>query len=197
MKHTLYSLAFFSLIACTIFTACGPSKKLQSSTTKKDNTVVASTKPAEKKAPAQKNTSSTTTTEAYTPLPPTSIENTFKASYPSVTDAVWSKEMPLIKKEDKNARDYKVNFTVDNNKSSVIYSEKGELIETRSQILPDQLPPNVFNAIKKKYPDAHIVSAATYKNSKINGSYAAIIKPQAQAKEEKEVILTESGMFVE
>jgi hypothetical protein len=193
MKHTLYSLAFFSLIACTIFTACGPSKKLQTSTKPAEGKA-----PVEKKtAPVQKKTTSVTTTEAYAPLPPTSIENTFKASYPSVTDAVWTKEMPLIKIEDKNARDYKVNFTIDNSKSSVIYSEKGELIETRSQILPDQLPPNVFNAIKTKYPDAHIVSAATFKNSKINGSYAAIIKPQAKAAEEKEVILTESGMFVE
>jgi hypothetical protein len=197
MKYTLHSLAFFSLIACTIlFTACGSSKKLQSSNTKKNNTKT-DRKSEEKKTQSVQKKTTSTTTDAYDPLPPIGVENIFKSSYPSVTSAVWTKEMPLIKLENKNARDYKVIFILDTTKNSVIYSEKGELIETRSQILPDQLPPNVYNAIKKKYPDAHIVSAATFKNSKINGSYSAIIKPRAKAAEEKEVILTENGVFVE
>ncbi len=197
MKKIFYSIAFFSLIASIVFTACGR-KKMQTANVENNKTAETKTKtPPVKEKTVVKKTEVKKTEVAYTPLPPTTIENNFKSKYPTATGAVWTKEVPLIKVENKNARDYKVNFSLDNNNNTVIYSENGDLIESRTQISPDQLPPNVMNAIKKKYPEAHIVSASTFKNSKINGSYSAIIKPQAQAAAEKEVILMENGTFVE
>jgi hypothetical protein len=41
------------------------------------------------------------------------------------------------------------------------YAENGKLVEARSAILPDQLPENVYEAIKKEYPEDQIVAATT------------------------------------
>ncbi len=204
MKTTLYSLALLMLVTCALFTACGPSKKLQFSKAQvkqlKKDSIETRHKLDEKntankdKTKTSKSTLATFDTKAYKPLPPIVVENSFKSKYASATEVVWTKKMPLVKVKNKDTRYYKADFLMEKNTNSVVYSENGELIEVRAQILADQLPPNIHDAITKKYPNATIVSATTFKNTKINGSYTAIIKAQS---EEKEVILMENGTFVE
>jgi hypothetical protein len=208
MKNTLYSLAFLTALTCILFTACGPSKKLKASRAqvnqlKKDS--IEARKKFDKKNAVGKNTADKTkstiplptyNTKSYIPLPPDAVDHNFKSKYPSATQVVWTKRMPLVKTKNENAMDYKATFVVEKNNNSVIYSENGILIETREQIEPDQLPPNIYDAITKKYPKAIIVSATDFKNSKINGAYTAIIKSKEQS-QEIEVILTENGTFVE
>jgi hypothetical protein len=208
MKNTLYSLAFLMALSCILFTACGPSKKLKASRAQvnqlKKDSIEARKKNDEKNA-VDKNTADKTTsttplstydTKSYIPLPPDAVDNNFKSKYPAATQIVWTKRMPLVKTKTKNAMDYKATFVIEKNNNSVIYSENGVLIERREQIAPDQLPPNIYDAITKKYPKATIVSATNFKNLKLNGAYTAIIKPKEQS-QEIEVILTENGTFVE
>ena len=213
MKNALYLLTSISVMAC-LFTGCSHHKKMQASKTQinqpqKENIETPqklnSKNTSNNNNVVAKNTSGkpkpsiplpTYDTKAYVPLPPTSIEDNFKSKYPSASDVVWVKKMPLVKSKNPNASDYKATFVLSGNNNSVIYSDMGELIETREQLSPDQLSQNIYNAIIKKYPDATIVSASSFKNSKINGSYAAIIKTASQAGE-LEVILTENGVFVE
>jgi hypothetical protein len=142
----------------------------------------------------KKSTSPIATSEVSKPLPPKVVANIFKTKYPTATEVIWTRRMPIVNVKNKNTRDYKAHFVIENKNNSVIYTENGTLIETREQILPDQLPPNIYAAIKSKYPDSNIVSAATIKNSKIQGSFIAVIKMQT---EEKELMLLENGTFVD
>jgi hypothetical protein len=132
----------------------------------------------------------------FVPLPPEVVSNSFNSSYATATNINWSKEIPLPKVEDKELRDYKVYFVFLEMNNSAIYAQNGDLIEIRMQILPVQLPGIVHEAIKLKYPAFIIVTAYSLKNSKLKGAYVAnIISPNAT--DAKELILTDSGVFVE
>ena len=223
MKKHMKVLALVTMAVC-IHTACG-NKKMQNSNTKarveqlkKDNTVaqpqteekriVATKKPVKKnivvtkkvKAPvvaaAENKTVTETPTETYTPFPPTAVEDIFNNRYPSATNVAWTKEIPLnAENANGEINDYRVDFLLEEIKYSVVYSKDGEQIEVREQILPDQLPPNIYTAIKRKYPDVHIVYASTCKNKKYSGSYSAIIKTQSNP-DNVEIILAENGTFI-
>jgi len=183
--------------------ACKSKRKTQATQTPTNRatheTAVASGK---KTAPlAEKSTPTKSTnkpTEVFTPLPPDNIRDNFTKTYPAATDIDWSKQMSLVKTKNTQEMDYKAAFKLGTYNNSVIYSDKGELVESKMQIDTEQLPQNIYNAIKKEYPDAHIVSAYSYKSSRINGSYAVVIRSANldQAKE-KEFLLTENGTFVE
>ncbi len=181
-------------------TACGTSKKLQASKTQVEQLKKDSIETHRKLN--DKNTLTITkerpikSKAASKPFPPLVVDKKFKSTYPSATEVTWTKVIPLIKFKNKSIRDYKANFIVQENKNIVIYSEKGDVIELREQILPEQLPQNIYTAINTKYPEGRILSTSTIKHSKTNGSYTAIIKPNAQT-EEIEVILMENGTFIE
>lgn len=119
----------------------------------------------------------------------------FTKTYPTAVDANWIKKATLINTKEKPSNDYKVNFLLDNNRNSILYSEAGKVLETKTQILTDQLPPIIMKAIKNKYPGVQIVSASTFKNSTIKGTYSAVIKTHPEA-EERELIIKEDGTFV-
>ncbi len=225
MKNALPLLLLATFVGLTLFTACGPNKKLQASKAqveqlKKDSVEThqrldnekkktskapteqpkketAETPPPVNANPVVKKKSIPVTPDASNvskPLPPKVVSTSFKTKYPSATNVVWTSKMPIVKVKNTTTRDYKAHFVVGDKNNSVIYSEKGTLIETREQILPDQLPPNIYAAIKAKYPDSNIISAASVKNSKVQGSFIAVIKTQA---EEKELMLLENGTIVE
>lgn len=227
MKNLFSLFILPTLIGFTIFTGCGPNKKLQASKAqveqlKKDSIEThrglenEKQKTANAKAeqlkndtvetpPKLNNTTTTTvvkkkapapTSNTSTPLPPAVVAKAFKTKYPAATEVVWTKRMPTVKVKNKNTRDYKVHFTLDDKNNSQVYAENGTLIETREQILPDQLPPNISTAIKSKYPDSSILSAATIRNSKIQASFIAVIKTE-EYPEGKELMLQENGTFVE
>jgi hypothetical protein len=209
MKSVSHFLGLLILVACALSTSCVSNKKMKAATAhieqlKKDS-IATHHKLNEKNVVVVKNKTSVDTaqkvaiipkTDIVQPFPPIAVANVFNTDYPSASEVIWTKEMPLLKKENINTRDYRVTFVFEKNKKSVIYSEKGKVIETKEQILPDQLPPNIYSAIKKKYPDFIIVSASTLKSLKINGSYTVVISNSTRT-DEKELILMENGTFVE
>ena len=209
MKSVSHFLGLLILVACALSTSCVSNKKMKAATAhieqlKKDS-IATHHKLNEKNAVVVKNKVSVDTVQkvavvpkndAIQPLPPLIVADAFNKDYPSASEIVWTKEIPLLKSENKNTRDYRVTFVFEKNKKSVIYSEKGKVVETKEQILPDQLPPNIYSAIKKKYPDFNIVSASTLKSLKINGSYTVVISNSTRT-DEKELILMENGTFVE
>jgi len=133
--------------------------------------------------------------DVFVNTPPPAVQDAFKKRFPAAREVIWTKKKLATGKENKNGRDYKANFFLDENRNSITYSYKAEVLETRMQILPDQLPPAVYSAIKTKYPDVYVVSASTVKNLSTKSSYAAIIRTETSA--EREVILNEDGTFVD
>lgn len=217
MKNILHSLAFIVLSASFFFTSCASKRKASTKASAKTNTKAEQKSKTSEMKPAIINTeivkvethtttkTKVTKTEAThvspehitiaTPLPPEKVSDVFKKSYPFASEITWTNTM-ASSKPDQQTHDYKANFLLKEEKNTVIYAENGDLIESRAQILPDQLPQNVYTAIKNKYADAEIVSATTYKSTKVKGSYTAIVKSQAFATL-TEVILTDTGVFVE
>lgn len=189
----------------TIFTACGPNKKMLASKNQikqlqKDsvdthrkldvkNANAKNVAVAKKKPPVVYNT------KKYVPLPPEKIETIFKSKYPSAREVLWVKK-DAVKLEGKNGNDYKVNFLLDDHSNSVTYASNGEVIETRDQIVPDQLPQNIIDAIHAKYPDYYILTAGNIRSTKTKEAFTVVIRTVANPKL-KEVILMENGAIVE
>lgn len=133
--------------------------------------------------------------ELVPPFPPAIVSSVFGESYPTIKKVLWTKETSATKPEGIKIQDYKANFLIEENSHSVVYSQDGELMETRVQILPAQLPQGIHTAIKNKYADAYVVSAQTFKHSKREGSYAVIIGSKSFLKD-IELILMENGTIV-
>ncbi|MGN6645617.1 MAG: hypothetical protein ACTHJT_03720 [Cytophaga sp.] len=180
------AILFSGLISCT------PNRKMQASAPagqiKKDTAGVSKNSTV---APEKNTTTKAAVTEAA--LPPASVEETFKREHMNAREASWAKQDIT---ENSN---YIVVYTEDNKRNSIIYSKGGSVVEERHQINIDQLPQNVYNSIKAKYPNYDIVSAATYKHTMKEGSYVAVVKPLANQTDMKEIelIIKEDGNFVD
>ena len=122
----------------------------------------------------------------FVALPPSNVEKTFKNDYPNAADIFWAKE-------NETNPNYKVTFSLAEKNNLLRYSENGTIIETRSEILPEQLPPNVLKSIMAKYPDAKILYVYTYKSTSSEGAYIVFIQTEGK---EKEILLLENGNFV-
>jgi hypothetical protein len=131
----------------------------------------------------------------FVPFPPTIVSNKFNITYTDAAEVFWFRDNSITDIGQTPNKVYKVKFLINKINNSLIYNEDGNIIETRVQILPAQLPPNIYQAIKAKHPLANIISAQTYRNTSNNGTYAAIIQP-TNNKDELEVVLTEKGFFV-
>jgi hypothetical protein len=201
MKTNVYFLALATTVVCMLFTACG-NKKMQASKARIEQLRKDSIETHRKLNEKEKSTAVVKKTTPnvpnnYVPVPPSDVEKVFKTRYPTAKEVLWTKEsVPVVKVESKNVVGYKVKFLMDDSQNSAIFNEKGELIEVKEQILPDQLPPNIYKAIKEKYPQVHIVYAATFKDKKICGCYCAVIEPEQNA-EKIEVVLMENGKFIQ
>ncbi len=220
MKNALKFRVYATLLVCVMMTSCGLFKRKMISNTqvkhvKKDSSHVTGKrhipvksndvlveKKKEPVAPSVADPASsppvivppvTKTIDGVVPLPPTLVEKTFNSNFPSATSVVWTKVKPSL--GGISTTGFRANFQLQHVKNEVIYDESGSLLEMREEILPEQLPPTVYNAIKTQYPSVYILSATAFKKSHINGSYAAIILPYAQS-EHIEVILMENGTFV-
>lgn len=130
------------------------------------------------------------------PFPPPAVASSFKNSYPIFSQLAWTKIPSTLLHSATNTYTYKADFRQDNIENTATYSETGQWIESKVKILPEQLPQNIYDAIKKKYPDAQIISAFTYKSSKINATYWVIIQTLAPV-QQKELTINENGTFVE
>jgi hypothetical protein len=120
------------------------------------------------------------------------VMTNFNKEYPSAISSVWNTIVP----ESKNGKMYLVSFMIGTNRNSSIFTEKGIEVERRSEILPVQLPQNVYDAIRNKYNDAEILSASTYNSTLSKGNYATKVKSEAFAVI-SEFILTDKGEFIE
>lgn len=127
-----------------------------------------------------------------TPTPPLAVAAIFKKEYPTASSTIWNDVVP----ESKNGKRYLVSFLLGTNRNSAIFTENGTELERRSEILPVQLPQTVYNAIKNKYKDAEIISAATFHSTLSKGNYAAKVK-SVEFAVISEFILTEKGEFIE
>lgn len=195
MKSILIVIASAAILFSGL-TSCTSNRKMQSSTppagqVKKDTSGVARESKNTTVVPEKSTTPKTVVTE--TTLPPAGVEETFKREHVNAREASWAKQDIT---EDTH---YIVVYSEDNKKNSIIYSKGGSIIEERHQINVDQLPQNIYNAIKAKYPNYEIVSAATYKHTMREGSYVAVVKPLANQTnmQEVELIIKEDGKFVD
>jgi len=135
--------------------------------------------------------------EAVVSVPPTQIGNKFSGDHAMATNVSWAKETAGANESDKT--NYKAVYVEDGKKNWITYTESGVIVEERHEILTDQLPQNIYNSIKVKYPDVKIVSASTYKHLKQDGSYAVVIRPLTKSVDsnEQELIVRENGTFVQ
>jgi len=211
MKINNYYFAVLAMATIVCLGSCARNKTAKSTTTKsaqvrKDTINVPKEKVVDiktvdiKTKTTTKETVVTETTvvvednpqKTLMPLPPQSVAAIFKKEYPYAAAIIWDDILP----NGKNGKLYLANFFLGDNKNSAIYNEKGIEVEKRSTILPDQLPQNVYDAIKNKYSDAQILSATTLRSTRTKGEYTAVVKSEAFATE-SEFILTDKGMFVE
>ena len=203
------------LIGCTLLSSCALfAPKTKTAEVKKEKNKTKGNNPTAEKTAVPANTKPSPTaavvtpsktavasppvvvvTDTYVPLPSKTIESAFNSSFPTAKDVVWTKEKNLSAQYEPNSIIYRANFKIIDNKNTAIYSEKGQLLEAREQILPEQLPPAIYNAIKNQYPNVIIVSATSVKYSITKATYAAIIQTSPNAAY-SEVILAENGTFM-
>ena len=176
------------MIISILFSSCGPGKKAQASTTpatkskKSSNTVT------------KKEEAVTSKTEPVE-VPPVDIKNNFATRFPLAQNASWNKQSTSINTTTKIS--YNVAFVEGGKKNWITYSDQGDVIEERQDIVIDQLPENIYNAIRINYPTYKVATATTYKNIRKQGSYAVVLKPLSKFDtQEIEVILTENASFV-
>jgi hypothetical protein len=147
-----------------------------------------------KEATAEPSSTVKKTTVVSSRLPPLAIEKKFNKAYPEATSIGWMRVIPTNQLKEIPKRNYKVNFSLYGNDNSIVYNSNGQIMETRVNIYPDQLPPNIHKALVEKFPEAQILSASTLKSEFSIGSYIAQIRLHDKI---KEVILTETGEIVE
>lgn len=208
MKNLTYLFSAITLVIFISITSCSTKKRAQTSktsstrvtkntptTTKTEPNTSKSTSPVkaeEKKSdstPVEKKTATNAdngTNVKFVALPPINVDKIFKTDYPKAANIFWAKE-------NETTPNYKVTFSLAEKNNMLRYSQKGEIIETRTEILSEQLPPNVLKSIMTKYPDAKISYVYTYKSTSSEGAYIAWIQTEGK---EKEILLLENGDFV-
>jgi hypothetical protein len=202
VKQTIKFFIFVTLIAATFLTSCVSSKKTQvSNSTKVDGSSKSVTTPKakKKKTVVKKNSNASVNSvenkDVFVSNPPAIVGSKFSANYPKASNVIWTKQKATSQYKDKVSNNYKVNFFLNETKQSVIYTNDGDWMEIRAEILPDQLPQNVHDAIKAEYPGLSVISASKIKHKHTNASYSAVIRNELISSEQ-EVFLSEQAVFV-
>lgn len=191
MKTMFIPLSITVMIISLLFASCGTNKKMQASAApstkiKKDSTT-ASPKKEEAIVPKTESVK----------VPPADIKNNFSSTFPLAENAAWKKQS-MSTSTTTSSITYNVEFVEAGKKNWITYSEQGTVIEQRQEILVDQLPQNIYNAIRINYPTYSVASATTYKSTTKEGSYAILLKPLSKFDTKQiEVILTENASLVE
>lgn len=194
MKTIVISI-LAAFLSSAMLTSCGSNKKMQASKAPVKNPKPDSIEIIREPSKTA-STPKTIDKEAATPLPPNYIEDKFSGEHKLATNISWAKEP--VTNESGNPNHYQAAYEENGKKNWVTYTESGIVVEERHEILTDQLPQNIYNSIKEKYPDFKIISAATYKHLKQDGSYAVVIRPATGAEQkELELIVRENGTFVQ
>lgn len=196
MKALFVPLSITVMIISLLFASCNANKSAQASSSTNTKTTNTKTKKQSTAVSPKKEEIVTTKTEALE-VPPIDIKNNFSSRFPTAEKPTWNKQSTPTGATTTKTR-YNVVFVEDGKKNWIAYSDNGEVIEERQEILIDQLPQNIYNAIRINYPTYKVVSATTYKSTKKEGSYAVTLKPLSKFDtKEIEVILTEDASLVE
>ena len=182
MKIIFIPLSITMMIISLLFASCGTNKNMQASS-----------------KPATKDKKEEAVVPKIEPIaaPPVDIKNNFSTRFPSAENPSWKKQSILVE-EATISTNYNVAFVDLGKKTWITYSDQGNVIEERQEILIDQLPQNIYNAIRINYPTYRVASATTYKSTEREGSYAVMLRPLSKFDtKEIEVILTENASLVE
>jgi glucose/arabinose dehydrogenase len=181
MKAMFIPISTTIMIISLLFSSCTANKKAQASTSA----------PAPDKVKKESTVSNPKKEDAVA-VP----KNNFSTRFPEAANVAWNKQS--LSTDATTVTSYHVAFIEGDKKNWITYSAKGDVLEERQEILIDQLPQNIYNAIRVNYPTYRVASATTYKNTKKEGSYAVVLKPLSKFDTtETEVIFTENATLVE
>ena len=191
MKTIFIPLSITMMVISLLFASCGVNKKTQTSAkpSTKVKTKTPTVTPKKEEAVIPKIEKIET--------PPMDIKNNFSSRFPLAENATW-KVQPIPTNLTTSSTNYNVTFVESGKRNWITYSDQGIIIDERQEILIDQLPPNIYNAIRINYPTYRVASATTYKSTKKEGSYAVVLQPLSKFdSKEIEVILKENASLVE
>lgn len=97
---------------------------------------------------------------------PDVVKAKFKSLYPNVETVKWGKE-------DKN---YEAEFDINKVETSASFDEKGTLLETETEISPNDLPAVIKTYIEKNVPGEKIKEASKITDAKGAITYEAQVK---------------------
>lgn len=194
MKVLFIPVSIAIMILLLLATSCGHGKNMQAShpvsKVQKDNATGSS------KVETSKKTESTSPQTKSTLALPIDVKDNFANRFPLAKNVSWDKEADSTDAQHPSMN-YSVVFVDADKTNWIIYSDKGNVIEERQEIEIDQLPQNIYNAIKEKYPSYKIILATTYKHAHKDGSYAVLLKPVSPDDNNKiEVIFRENATQV-
>ena len=98
---------------------------------------------------------------------PTPVSKTFDLKFPNAKNIKWDKE---------NKNEYEAAFSLDGIKYTASFNEKGEWLETETNITFNILPEKVQQAFNTSYKDSKIKAVAKIENSKGEIKYEIEIK---------------------
>ncbi|GAB4127110.1 MAG: PepSY-like domain-containing protein [Ignavibacteriales bacterium] len=112
---------------------------------------------------------------------PKAVKDSFSKLYPKVTDVKWDKE---------GKAEYEAGFKENGKDVSVVFDEKGNLIETETAIQISELPKSVAPFVEKNYAGFKITEAAKIVNAKGEVTYEAEI---TKGKVKKDLLFDANG----
>jgi hypothetical protein len=115
---------------------------------------------------------------------PQKVKDAFSKKFPAAQNVKWDKE---------NAHEYEAEFTIDGNKSSANFSDKGEWLETESTVAFTLLPAKVKEAYNKAHNGIEVKAAARIETSKGITKYEIEYKAGKKTKEE---VYNENGTII-
>ena len=110
---------------------------------------------------------------------PSAVKTAFIKSFPGVT----------VKKWDKEDGNYEANFTNDGKNMSATFDEKGNWMETETDIKVSELPVAITDYVQANYKGATIKEAAIISNPQSKKQFEVEVKG-------KDLIFDENGNFL-
>lgn len=121
---------------------------------------------------------------AYAGKVPEIVKKAFNQKFKGATHVQWEKE---------NTNEWEANFEFQGHKMSANYTNNGEWLETETTLSVSELPKEITDAVKKKYPKAIIKEADRVGRINMGLQYEVEIKTGQQV---KGLILDEKGNFI-
>ena len=110
---------------------------------------------------------------------PEPTQKSFAKSYPGTTDVKWEKENG----------NFEANFMQGNQKVSVLYNEKGEVLETEYPMESNRMPANMTKYIADNYPGKSVKEVSRVAKPHQPMSYEVIVA-------DKELTFGPNGQFM-